>query len=470
MKRIIILRIVFLTVSALALSCSKEDALPFRTILTATNEDGATRTVLEDNGTSVLWEAGDKIKLFYGSSSSMFTAQCTKPSPTTTFTGSMNVVIGSGESGSQANTILGLYPYREDAAADGLSITTTLPDEQLGRAGAFAQGANISIGQSASMYMGFYNVCGGIRFSLTQQGIKTVVLRGNGGESLAGRIKLGMDGGLPVVKKVLEGKASITLSAPDGEVFAPGKWYYIVALPGVLAKGFELVFIKDGLQATVSSEKSVTIKRGVFGSLKDADSGLVFEDSPAVDLGLSVRWSSINVGATKPEEYGGYYAWGEVSTKTNYDWLTTYKWCYGGMNSTVSKYNSTSTSYGKLDNKTMLEADDDVAHALWGGSWRMPTDAEWKELIDNCSWTWTKKNGVNGYLVSGKNKNSIFIPAGGVKYNEDSTSIGSAGYYWSSSLSLTYPYYAWGVYFGSTFFNRDTDYRCDGRTIRPVTE
>ncbi|MDY4512770.1 MAG: hypothetical protein SPE10_04900, partial [Paludibacteraceae bacterium] len=109
-----------------------------------------------------------------------------------------------------------------------------------------------------------------------------------------------------------------------------------------------------------------------------------------VDLGLSVKWATCNVGASKPEEYGNYYAWGETTTKSTYNW-STYKWC-NGSKTTLTKYN-TSSSYGTVDNKTVLELADDAARANWGGAWRMPTDAEWTELRENCTWTWITKNG-----------------------------------------------------------------------------
>ena len=99
-------------------------------------------------------------------------------------------------------------------------------------------------------------------------------------------------------------------------------------------------------------------------------------DSQAVDLGLSVKWSSLNLGAVSPEDYGAYFAWGETETKSDYSWLT-YKW--GTSPTTLKKYN-TKRSKGTVDNKTVLDPEDDVVHVKLGGKWRMPTDAEWKEL------------------------------------------------------------------------------------------
>ena len=186
-----------------------------------------------------------------------------------------------------------------------------------------------------------------------------------------------------------------------------------------------------------------------------------------VDLGLpsGTKWATCNVGATKPEEYGNYYAWGETEPKTIYDW-DTYKWCNGSDN-TQTKY-CTSSDYGIVDDKTVLELADDAARANWGGQWRMPTDAEWTELRTNCTWTWTTKNSVNGYEVKGTNGNSIFLPAAGYRRNVDLGDAGDDGYYWSSSLYTDYPYNAWYVNFYSGNVRRSYYYRSCGRSVRPV--
>ena len=193
----------------------------------------------------------------------------------------------------------------------------------------------------------------------------------------------------------------------------------------------------------------------------------------AIDLGLSVKWASFNVGATKPEEYGGYYAWGETEEKSNCDW-STYKWCNGSEN-TMTKY-CTDSSYGTVDNKTTLDPEDDVAHVKWGGDWRMPTRAEQDELRNECTWEWTTQNGVNGYRVTGyrvtgPNGNSIFLPAAG---NRDGAYIFSRdyyGYYWSSSL---YSDYSDSAYY-LILYGYDSDwyfpsYRYNGQSVRPVTK
>ncbi len=167
----------------------------------------------------------------------------------------------------------------------------------------------------------------------------------------------------------------------------------------------------------------------------------------AVDLGLSVKWASCNVGAVIPEGFGNYYAWGEVLPKEDYSW-STYKYTCGSQYS-LTKYcnNSSYGNDGFTDTKTTLDLENDAAYVNWGGAWRMPTDDEWEELLNNCKWTWTTKNGVNGYWVMSKtNSNSIFLPAAGCRHNASLGSVGVSGLYWSASLGSDFGC-AGGLYF-----------------------
>ena len=154
--------------------------------------------------------------------------------------------------------------------------------------------------------------------------------------------------------------------------------------------------------------------------------------SEYVDLGLSVKWATCNVGASKPEEYGDYFAWGENHPKSTYNW-STYKWC-DGSETTLTKYNSNSSN-GIVDNKRALELDDDAARVNWGGSWRIPTTQELEELRTECTWILTTQNGVKGYNVTSKNNgNSIFLPAAGYHYHGGIDYAGTFFFCWSNSL------------------------------------
>lgn len=195
-------------------------------------------------------------------------------------------------------------------------------------------------------------------------------------------------------------------------------------------------------------------------------------DARRVDLGLSVCWASCNVGANSPEEYGDYYAWGDTEEMTYYGW-TSYKW--GDNYTTLTKYcTDSSFSYdGAVDNKTILEPEDDVAHVKWGDSWRMPTSEEVQELISHCNWERTTLNNVNGWRVMGGNGNEIFIPAAGYYHYGEIYDSGLFGYYWSASLYWSYNPDAFHLYFSyyqDITYGLRTDLRIYGFPVRPVTE
>ena len=212
------------------------------------------------------------------------------------------------------------------------------------------------------------------------------------------------------------------------------------------------------------------------------------DDVPdAIDLGLSVKWASFTLGASKPEEFGDFYAWGETEPyyssqdpltwkpgkEAGYDWPS-YKWCKG-TNSTLTKYCVTSEYVygydGFKDGKTVLDPEDDAAHVHLGGNWRMPTYGELIELINNCTTTWTKEQGVLGRrFTSKKNGNSIFFPAAGTMNKTKYFYVGWYDvYYRTSSLYTVYPDRAWSMYFNSeggiSTYARNRYY---GFSIRPV--
>ncbi len=193
----------------------------------------------------------------------------------------------------------------------------------------------------------------------------------------------------------------------------------------------------------------------------------------AVDLGLpsGTLWATCNVGATRPEEYGAYFAWGETTTKSTYDW-TTYKWCKGSYDTQIKYCNDSDYGYnGFTDNKTTLDLSDDAARVNWGGDWRMPTLTEMQELLDsdNCTWSWTTQNGIYGRKVTSKtNGNSIFLPTAGYHGVSSLLYDGMHGYYWSSSLNTNDPDYAYDLYFNSDSYDWNRYYRYYGLSIRAV--
>ena len=191
---------------------------------------------------------------------------------------------------------------------------------------------------------------------------------------------------------------------------------------------------------------------------------LLISGHEAVDLGLSVKWATCNVGAFLPEDYGGYYAWGETKEKSDYI-LDTYKW-YDSEKRIYTKYNENKD--GKR--KTVLDPSDDAATLEWGPKWRMPTVKEVKELVEECTWKWTIHNSVSGYEILGPSGNTIFLPAVSDRYGTDINDCGSYGCYWSATLVEDYCDRAYDLY-----FNEDNNYwyysrRDYGRAVRPVTE
>lgn len=170
-----------------------------------------------------------------------------------------------------------------------------------------------------------------------------------------------------------------------------------------------------------------------------------------VDLGLSVKWATCNVGADKPEDYGNYYAWGETSTKSSYT-------------------ESNSKTYGKNYSDIKGDSRYDAARANWGSTWKMPTKSELEELKNRCTWKWTTQNGVKGYKVTGPNGNSIFLPAAGCRDGSSLYYAGEDGLYWGSTPLESSSDGAYYLFFDSSSQGVDWFDRRYGRSVRPVSE
>ncbi|MBR5030332.1 MAG: hypothetical protein IKX63_04420 [Muribaculaceae bacterium] len=188
-----------------------------------------------------------------------------------------------------------------------------------------------------------------------------------------------------------------------------------------------------------------------------------------VDLGLpsGTLWATTNIGATNPEDFGDYFAWGETQPKDVYDW-STYMWC-NGSNFALTKYNNDSShgNNGFVDNKTELEPEDDAATANWGSEWRMPSLEQIQELLNNCTTQWTAINGVNGRLLTSTiNGETLFIPANG--YLDGSTFNGGWGNYWSRTLDTSFSPQAYYLNFGSGLVRTYSLGRHQGFSVRAV--
>lgn len=190
-----------------------------------------------------------------------------------------------------------------------------------------------------------------------------------------------------------------------------------------------------------------------------------------VDLGLSVKWAAYNIGSDAPEGYGDFFSWGETRTKSDFDW-SNYKYANGSGDDLTKYCFKANQGYNYFtDSRTTLEMSDDVAHVTWGGRWRMPSEDEFQELIDNSIWTWTTINDVKGYKVTSKKNgytnNSIFLPASGLP---SGYYVDTQGYYWSSTLGKKYPDVAQNLTLTPRSYRISNTTRSYGLSVRPVCQ
>ena len=244
------------------------------------------------------------------------------------------------------------------------------------------------------------------------------------------------------------------------------------------ARSYQLSLADNGLSCVIGAlaecEATITVRSAdnpaqLYATCKVTVTG-GFSDpgEEVVDLGLpsGLKWRGWNVGASKPEEYGNYYAWAETSPKSNYS-SSNYKYPATNLGDGMivyAKYDSTPI-HG--DGKTVLEPEDDAASVNLGNGWRTPTFNEFKELRENCTWAWTTRNGVNGMLVTGPNGKSIFLPGGGWYTNTTLTGKTTYGSYWTATGSGDI---AHAVDFAKGYVDKAVLARSDGRSVRPVKD
>lgn len=219
-------------------------------------------------------------------------------------------------------------------------------------------------------------------------------------------------------------------------------------------KKYEMVIEKtDGTETVINVED---ILRTYFREKDDGYTTCPDGNHPhMIDLGLpsGTKWACCNVGASAPEEYGNYYAWGEIQPKNVYN-LDTYQY-YQNENYVNIGSDIAGTQY-------------DAATANWGAPWRMPSLTQINELLNNCTSTWTTQNGVNGRKFTGPNGGAVFLPAAGYRWVSGLSSAGSLGNYWSSTLYESVPRGAYDLLFGSGAADWSSGGRYDGRSVRPV--
>lgn len=243
----------------------KEDEGPIlhKLTITASISDG-TRTSVLEGGERVLWDAEERIKVFYDDQSAAFSSQNEEKVNVAEFIGDMEYADG--------DRLVALYPYREDAVFVNDTIYTSLPSIQLGSVGSFSKNMNLAVAESNSPEMSFKNVGGGIRFTVKRDDIAWVSIESIGEEPLAGRVGIVFEDGIPVVKEIVSGTPKTALYAPEEQSFVPGQWYYVVMLPGTIRQGVKLVFhTQDGLYGEAVSEKALTISRSQYMGKREID-------------------------------------------------------------------------------------------------------------------------------------------------------------------------------------------------------
>ena len=451
-----------------------------------------TRTVLggivSDNTRKVLWLPDDDIYVTNGTIGAKFTNIKTETASIAEFEGSI----------SPGDNYFAVFPYSMVTGYSSSQFQINLPSVQQYVKDGIAAESFPMVAQCADNQFNFRNVCGilvlnligedvidSIRFSGTDSENKTIKVSGTGtirsdyGES-------------PVLSMTSAAKDVVTLNCTDNKgkgvkLDKTTPTVFHIVLPAGKYQTFVLeVFSNNSSTIINKKDNPLIIRRSERTTTSSID--YVLLSLEYVDLGLSVNWATCNIGATKPEEYGDYFAWGATEPhyevgyaqedpqnhwkrgmSTGYKW-STYKYC-NGSSSTMTKY-CTDSSYGAVDNKTVLDLNDDAAHVNWGGSWRMPTIAEFRELRDNCTWTWTTMNGIRGYKVvskkSGYAGNWIFLPAAGRRGGTNLYGVGSYGDYWSASLYESSSDEALVLFFYSDDHNTDHNNRYYGRSVRPV--
>ena len=394
-----------------------------------------TRTVLDGN--KVLWSSGDRIIVFDGDDSGETFVLNAAYSGLSY--GEFIAVNGSGTAGTGEKTdaVVALYPYACDIAlskeGDVLMMTNIhFPSEQTYVPSSFADSSfpMVSVAPEGKEELQFRNLGGVMHLSVKGKGaVSSVTLEGNEGELLSGFASVSLKQGTqPVTYMDDDASGSVTLiCSPSVELSEDKSVDFYISLPPVeFSSGFSVTFeFDDGSKIIKNTSKPNNVKRSAVLHMPEFS----LSDMPVqcVDLGLSVKWAAWNVGADKPEDYGGYYAWGEIEEKSSYS------------DANYVYYDSQSDSYSDIGSD-ISGTEYDVAAVEWGDGWRMPTMEELQELLSSCIWSKANVGGVGGHNVEGPNGNSIFIPntgycQGNAKYFADDYMDGNSGCLWSATLA-----------------------------------
>lgn len=281
-------KIQYILIAILAASCTQQPLdTPVQTVdghvvftASAADSESGTKTVLKE--ASVWWTGGDQINIFSGTYSSIYHCDWTGESSVTTF----HYKSGDEMPADAPLGYWGVYPYRStnSAAADGSSVTVTIPYAQTATAGTFDPNAAVSVAYGSSTFLPFYNVCGGVKFSVTKEGIRQVEFHAKGGQPLAGTVTVKMDEtGRPKIEgEVTDPQSSILLTAPGEGTFQTGQWYYMACLPAALEQGYTMIFRTPTQTAVKDHPDPGQIKRSVWGRQEEADAATTYQDGGSV--------------------------------------------------------------------------------------------------------------------------------------------------------------------------------------------
>lgn len=452
-------------------------------VLYATIEEtDATKTYMDSNN-NIRWSEGDQVIAF------MKTSLGLRYQIKDEYIGKTSGYFSQISSGSSTDLGAGTewdhnivyFPYLSsiDAAKSGSNYTldVVLPSEQTYEAESFGSGSMAMVAVSEDNNLVFKNVLGGMKFQLRgTQKVKSIKLEGKNNEKLSGAatVTAYTDKTKPTIKMASKASKTLTLNCGEGvQLNENNATEFIITIPPtVFTKGFTVTFnYIDGKTYKIDTEKENEVIRSsllVMPEITLHNSSQGGFSERWVDLGLSVLWAAYNVGATTPEEYGGFYAWGETEEKSIYtedNYKYSYKNWYGNNHWEWNwaydhiGYEISGTSY-------------DVAHVKWGDSARMPTLEEVNELICNCTFTRSRLNGIVGDYVIGPNGNSIFLPSAGSRIADSPNYESRRGLFWTSTRYEgsyeSHAYYllcdeSWGATQGSSI--RDV-----GRSVRPVKD
>lgn len=453
-----------------------------------------TKTYL-DSDHKLLWTADDRLSVFEGNT---YNQQYRYTGQTGETSADFEKVQTSGfHSGNELDANYSIYPYLSDnkISNDG-TMTISLPSVQPYAANSFGLGANTMVAVTngkTDNFLSFKNLCGYLVIQLYGEGrVKKITFTGNNGEKIAGAASVvAVYGQNPSLAMAQTASTGITLDCGNGvslgSTARTATEFWLCVPPTTFTEGFTMRVESTGGEVM---EKSISTSRTIERNMIYTMSALQVEfeepDVPEmVDLGLpsGLKWASCNLGASKPEEYGGYYQWAGLDDVTSTSIYLDYENCpyhtgpsddTGWTKYVPSNFSSYWSGPGSPDNKTVLDPEDDVAHVTLGGKWRMPTDAEIQELFDNCTSEWTTLNGVVGRKFTSKQAGYtdkwIFLPAAGSRVCGDLRSVGSGGGYWSSSLDTGDLGGACGMHFGSGSVGTPYYCRYYGQSVRPVSE